>query len=88
MEFDSPVSVLAILGRAGIEEPCVLIAGMVHDQVHHKFHVALLQALDELVDILKSSIFRIDVLIVGDIIAHIGLWRFEDWAGPYHVHWQ
>ncbi len=55
--------------HAGSLEPGVLIAGVVDDQLDHDLYIALVSALQKRLEIVQGSIRRVDVDVVGDVIA-------------------
>jgi hypothetical protein len=65
-------------GRARFEEPGVLVRGMVYNEVDHKFHVALLEAGDQGIDVGESSVAWVDVFVVRDVVAEVYLGTFEE----------
>jgi hypothetical protein len=47
----------------------VLVGGVVHYQVDHEFHAALLEAGDQRIYVGERSISGVDVFVVGDVVA-------------------
>lgn len=59
-----------------------LFAAMIDNQVHDKLHPLRVTSIADRFPILHRSIPGIDRLIVGDIIAHVGLRRLVDGREP------
>jgi hypothetical protein len=51
---------------------------MVYNEVDHKFHVALLEAGDQGIDVGESSVAWVDVFVVRDVVAEVYLGTFEE----------
>jgi hypothetical protein len=51
----------------------VLVAGVVDDEVHDQAHPAGVQRGDELVELGQRAEERVDVLVVADVVAVVGL---------------
>ncbi len=66
-------------------EPLVLVGGVVDDQVHHQLHAALVQARDQVVEVGQTAEQRVDVLVVGDVIAVVVLWGTVGRGQPHDV---
>ncbi len=72
---DVPVG-LGVCARAGgLFEPLVLVGGVVQHHVQHDADVALLCLGLQLVEVGKRAVLRIDVLVVGDVVAEVDLRR-------------
>ncbi len=59
---------------------------VIDDKVHDQLHITLLHFFDEVVDISQGAIHGVDILIIGNIVAHICLWALVDRRYPYYVH--
>lgn len=70
---DIPIAVLVILGAARLLEPLVLVAGVVDDQIHQKFHTTLVAPGDQLFNIFNGTILIGNAVVVRDVIAHVYL---------------
>lgn len=46
---------------------------MVDDEIHHEFHVTLMETGYELVNVFQSAVAWINVFVVGDVVAHVDL---------------
>ena len=57
-------------------ESSYFVGGVVYDKIHHKLHISLFQLRDEIVDIGYGAVARVDVFVVGDVVAHVLLWTF------------
>ena len=76
------------LGRgrvARLDEPRVLVGGVVDHQVHHQLHPAGVDGLGQLVDVGQRAEHRVDRLVVGDVVAVVVLGGGEDRREPHHV---
>lgn len=82
---DVPVALGATPAAPALAEPRVLVAGVVHDQVHHQLHAALAQLRDQLVHVVQRAVALVDLLVVRDVVPHVRLRRLEDRRGPQHV---
>ena len=72
---DVPV-VLGIGARAGgVDEPLVLVGGVVEDHVEDDADVALLGFGDEAVEVGEGAVLGVDVFVVGDVVAEVDLRR-------------
>ena len=71
---------------AGSLEPGVLVGRVVHDQVHDDLQAALVRFGKQLVHIGHRAEQRVDVLVVGDVVAVVVLRGLEDRGQPQHVH--
>ena len=81
-----PVPVaLRALRVARLLEPCVLVGRVVDDQVHDQLDPAVVQLLDELVDVVERAEERVDVLVVRDVVAVVVLRRRVHRGQPHHV---
>ena len=58
---------------------------MVDDEVHHQLHVPRVQLRDQLVELLERAEQRVDVVVVGDVVAVVDHRRAVDRAQPDDV---
>jgi len=72
---DVPVAVLGVAIAARGAEPGVLVGGVVDDQVDQHPHAALVGAVGEFDEIPKRAEARVDVVVVGDVVPVVALWR-------------
>ena len=56
----------------------VLVGGVVQHQVHNDADVALSGLGDEAVEVSQGAVLRVDILVVGDVIAEVDLRRRID----------
>ena len=68
-----------------LHEPRVLVAGVVDHQVHDQPHAARVQLRDQLVELRQRAEQRVDVLVVADVVAVVGLRRGVDRRQPQDV---
>ena len=80
-----PVALGVVRRRPRLGEPRVRRAGVVDDEVHHQLHPARVQRRDQLVELLQRAEERVDVLVVGDVVAVVGHRRAVDRAQPDDV---
>ena len=80
-----PVGMRIVL-VAGSLEPSMLVGRVVDHQIHHDLQTALVRFGKQLVHILQRAEQRIDILIIGNIVAVVVLRRLVDRAQPHHVH--
>ncbi len=76
------------LGRArvtGLDEPRVLVGGVVDDQVHHQPDAVRVAPRDERVEVGQRAEERVDVLVVADVVAVVVHRGAVDRRQPEHV---
>ena len=84
---DVPVGVRVVPVARSLE-PGVLVGGVVDHQVHDDLQAALVGLGQHLVHVGERAEHRVDVLIVGDVIAVVVLRGLEHRGQPQHVHAQ
>lgn len=82
---DVPVTLDGADRAAGVDEPGVLVARVVDDEVHDEPHPAGVQACDERVEVGQRAEDRVDVAVVGDVVAVVVLRGAVDGAEPDDV---
>ena len=80
-----PVALRAVAARARLLEPRVLGGGVVDHEVHHEPHAALVDRGEQRVEVRERAEHRLDVLVVGDVVAVVVLRRGVDGREPDHV---
>ena len=75
-----------ILALAALDEPLVLVAGMVDDEIHEHAHTALVRAVKHLTEYAEVSVLRVYVHIVGNIVAEVRVRRRVYRRKPDSVH--
>ena len=80
-----PVALRAVRRRARLDEPRVLVGGVVDDEVHHELHAARVDRGEQRVEVGERAEHRVDVLVVGDVVAVVVLRRGVDRRQPDHV---
>ena len=80
-----PVALRAVGRRGRLDEPRVLVRGVVDHQVHDELDAPLVQAGDEGVELLERAEQRVDVVVVADVVAVVRLRRPVDRGEPHHV---
>ena len=50
----------------------MLVGGVVDHKIHHELHAALVQAGDQLVKVGEGAEHRVDIAVVGDVVAVVG----------------
>ena len=84
-----PPDVVIGVGRdaaAGLLEPLVLVAGMVHHQIHNDLHTSLMGALQHLFEPLHAAELRRDIPVIGDIVPAVRARRGIQRRKPDAVH--
>ena len=64
----------------------MLVGRVIDDEVHHDLQAAPVRLGEQLVHVVERAEQRIDVLIVGDVVAVVILRRPVDRGQPHHVH--
>ncbi|MPM36628.1 hypothetical protein SDC9_83227 [bioreactor metagenome] len=59
-------------GGEGFPEPRMEVGGVIRDDVHHDLQAGAVQGRDHLVELLQSADPRVDVAVVGDVVAAVG----------------
>ncbi len=85
---DVVVAVGAVGVLAGLLEPRVLVAGVVHDEVDDHAHAALVGGVHELDEVGQVAELRQDGGVVGDVVAAVAQGRLEEGRQPQAVHAQ
>ena len=83
------VAVALGAARGGVErgpEPDVLVGGVVRDEVDDDAHAELVRALEQAVGVGERAEQRVDVAVVGDVVAGVGLRRGVEGREPDGVH--
>ena len=75
----------AVAARARFDEPRVLVGGVVDDEVHHQLHAARVDVGEQLVEVRQGAEDRVDVPVVGDVVAVVVLRAALDRRQPDHV---
>ena len=84
-----PPDVVVGIGRdaaAGLLEPLVLVAGVVHHQIHNDLHAPLMGALQHLFEPIHAAELRRDVPVIGDIVPAVRPRRGIQRRKPDAVH--
>jgi hypothetical protein len=63
----------------------VLVRGVVDDEVHDQLHAALVERLEQPVQVGQAAEERVDVLVVADVVTVVVLGRRVDRGEPQHV---
>ena len=82
---DVVVAVGVVLGLARLDEPGVLVGGMVDHQVHHQLDATLMHAGQQLLPVGQRAELVHDVLVVADVVAVVVVGRLVDRRQPDHV---
>ena len=64
----------------------MLVRSVVHNQIHNDLQAALVRFGKQLIHIFHRAEQRVDILIVGDIVAVIVLRGLVDGGEPQHIH--
>ena len=79
------LSVLSIRIFAGFFEPFVLIRAVIDDEIHQDVHIAFLGLSNQTVHIVHGTEARVDIIIIGNIVALICERRAVDRREPDNV---
>ena len=80
-----PVGVRVVLVPGGLE-PGMLVGRVVDHQIHHDLQTAPVRLGEQLVHVVERAEQRVDVLVVGDVVAVVVLRGPVDRGQPQHVH--
>ncbi|VUX34665.1 Uncharacterised protein [Bifidobacterium breve] len=80
-----PVGVRVVLVLRRLE-PRVLVGGVVDDEVHHDLESAPVRFGQQLVHVVERAEQRVDVPVVGDVVAVVVLRGPVDRREPQHIH--
>ena len=72
----------ALGGAARSLEPRMLVGGVVDDQLDHHLHAALVGGVEELLEVVDGAVGRVDVDVVGDVVAVVAQRRGEERQQP------
>ena len=75
---DVPIALGVLARGAGFEEPFVLVARVVDDEVHDEADAVGVEFFDEFVEVVEGAEHRFDVAVVGDVVAVVVLRRGVD----------
>ena len=67
-------------------EPLMLIRCMVDNKIHKHSHTTLMSTLKYLFEVIKRSELGIDIPVIGNIVAVIGIWSRIDRREPNSVY--
>ena len=86
---DVPVPLGAVFRLSALLEPSVLmfrfnscrltrretylVTTVINNQVHDELHTTLVTGIFDLLPVLQGTVLRVDFLVVGNVVAHIGL---------------
>ena len=79
------VAVRPVGVAAGLLEPRVGVAGVVHDEVDDHADAALVRLVEEVVEVLDRAALGEDVGVVGDVVAAVAQRRGEERRDPQAV---
>src|SRR5437763_7602185 len=64
----------------------MLIRGVIYHEVQNDADTLLLALGNHAVEVSERTVHRINILVVGDVVAEIHLRRWETWTDPNRVH--
>ena len=79
---DVPVALGVVAAGARLDEPRMLVGAVVRDPVEDDLDGARVALLDQLVEVVEGAEDRVDVAVVGDVVAEVGHRRGEDRRQP------
>lgn len=62
-----------------------LIGRVVDNKVHDELHASGVELILELLPVIEGAVRAVNVAVVRDIVAHVGLGRLEDGREPDNV---
>ena len=77
-----PIAIRIVARGARLDEPLVLIRGVVHHHVHDHADVAFVCLGNQAVEVGQRAVLRIDVAVVRDVVAEVDLRRRIDGSEP------
>ena len=80
-----PVPLRVVGAAAGLDEPRVLVGGVVDHQVHDHLHAAGVHPGQQLVEVGQGAEHRLDAGVVADVVAVVVLRGRVDRRQPQHV---
>src|SRR5271167_1604638 len=64
----------------------MLVGGVVNHEIQDDADAVLLPQLLQLIEVSQRSISLVDILVVGDVVAEVNLWRWEARRDPDRIH--
>ena len=83
-----PIALGIVRRRLRLDEPRVLVGGVVDHQVHHQLHAAAVHGLQQRIEIGEGAEDGLDVPVVADVVARVVLGRRVHRRQPDDVHAQ
>src|SRR5271165_7218934 len=83
---DVPIAIGIRFRRLRLEEPLMLVGGVIHDKIEDDSRSQLLADLLHVVEVPERAVLWINVLVVRDVISKVHLWRREEGRNPDRVH--
>src|SRR5690242_17449123 len=68
-----PLSFWVVYRRPTLLEPGMLVTSVIDHQIQDQLHVMLMTSCDQVLDIFYSTIWRVHILVVRYIVAHVYL---------------
>ena len=85
---DVVIAVRVVLALAALDEPFVLIRGVVDHQIQQHLEPELVCAVQHFFELVQRSVVGMYVFVIGNVISVIGVGRWIDGAEPDAVHAQ
>ena len=85
---DIIIAVWIILSFTAFKKPGMLIGCVIHHKIHDDFQPKAVGFFQDLFEHIQGSVLRMDVFVIGNIIAKIRIWRRIQRRKPYGVHTQ
>jgi len=79
------VAVRIVFRLAALDEPSMLVAGVVDDQVEHQFHTALLDAFEQFVEVGHGAELGHNFAVIANVVSVVGIGRVVMRTQPDHV---
>ena len=81
-----PIPIRFVAGFVtGFDKPRVLIRGVVNHQIHNDFQAQAVGSAKQFIHVIESAEHRVDVLVVGNVVAVVVLGRHVHGAQPNYV---
>lgn len=59
-----------------------LVRAVVDHEIHDELHAPLMTGILDLLPVVQGTVTRVDILVVRDVVAHVGLRRLVHWREP------
>src|SRR5271154_6756633 len=63
-------------------KPAMLIRGVIDYKLDEHLHAALVSGVEELLKVLERAVARVNICVIGDVVAVVSQWRRIKWEQP------